>query len=74
MRPASYPGIVETIRRVGDGTQRVHVLPCSCESCQNTVEVVICGKRKPPEVLHNIAKRRGWIVRRTTFTCPEHAQ
>lgn len=42
MRPASYPGITESTR----GTQRVHVIPCSCESCQNTVEVTICGK--PP--------------------------
>lgn len=72
MRPATYPGITESTR----GTQRVHVIPCSCESCQNTVEVAITGKRKPPSVLHNIAKRRGWKVRskRAEFTCPEHAQ
>lgn len=74
MRPATYPGIIETTRQIGGATQRVHVIPCSCDQCQNTVEVVIAGKRKPPAVLHNIAKRRGWKVRRTTFTCPEHMQ
>lgn len=72
MRPESYPGISEIVRHVGPNTQRVHVLPCAC--CDNTVEVPVCGRRKPLEILHKIAKHRGWTIRRKDFFCPEHAQ
>jgi len=74
MKKAIYPGIPEVTRETIGGFQKVHLMPCSCSSCQNAVEVVVGGKRKPQQVLHNIAKRRGWTVRKDTFTCPEHAQ
>lgn len=74
MRKETYPGITEAVRQIGGATQRVHVIPCSCNRCAETIEVTICGSRKPLDVLKKIALNRGWKVSRKSFNCPEHAQ
>lgn len=67
---ATYPGIDEQTRIVGGATQRVHVISCEC--CDETLEIPLCGKRKPPDVLVKFAIRKGWTPKKKTFTCPEH--
>lgn len=70
----TYPGLSERVRNTGGNTQRVHVVPCSCDACQNEIEIAICGRRKPFSVIRKIAQRNGWETKRTSFICPEHAQ
>jgi len=35
MKKAIYPGIPEVTRETIGGFQKVHLMPCSCSSCQN---------------------------------------
>lgn len=72
---AIYLGMEERVHHLNGATYRKHVVTCSCPDCTAEAEIAICGKRKPPAVIHNILKRRGWGVKakKAEFTCPKHA-
>ena len=66
-------GIVESIRHEEGTTVRYQTVACSEPGCCSKLEVRVGGSHKPPDVIYNMARRRGWTVnpKKAQFTCPE---
>lgn len=74
MKPASFQGISEIVVSNHGQTRRAQVLVCSVPGCQCKLELPVNNDRKPPDVVFNIARRKGWHVedKRRVFRCPGH--
>lgn len=74
MRPPDYSHIEE--RRVQqDGTTRCYqFFKCSC--CDATLDYAINGKRKPPDQLAKLARKKGWEIdlKHGRHVCPAHTE
>jgi hypothetical protein len=72
----SFEGIEDRSAQIGGVMRRTQVITCSCAGCQGAMEVTVASRRKPPEIIHKIAKRRGWEInpRKAQFLCPEHSK
>jgi hypothetical protein len=68
------PGIREVARHVGGATIRLQTLACTVPGCTECLEVRIAGSHKPPDVVYNMAKRRGWTLnlKKVEIACPNH--
>ena len=74
MRPPNFDGIQESVTQMDGLTRRVQVLPCSAKGCDCKIEVPVNQSRKPPSVIFNIARRKGWSINenKRDYLCPQH--
>lgn len=74
MRPAKFDGISEVVLQTEVQTRRAQTISCSEPGCSCKLELPINNDRKPPDVVFNIARRRGWDINPTkrSFRCPDH--
>ena len=74
MRPAKFDGISEVVLQTEGQTRRAQTISCSEPGCSCKLELPINNDRKPPDVVFNIARRRGWDINPTkrSFRCPDH--
>lgn len=75
-RPACYDGIAEIVQQAGGTTRRAQVVTCACPGCTEKIEMPVKEERKPPGVVFNIARRKGWNVNegKRVFLCPSHGR
>lgn len=74
MRPPNFDGIQESVAQTDGSTRLVQVLPCSAKGCDCKIEVPVNQSRKPPSVIFNIARRKGWSINenKRDYLCPQH--
>lgn len=74
MRPPNFDGIHESVAQTDGSTRLVQVLPCSAKGCDCKIEVPVNQSRKPPSVIFNIARRKGWSINenKRDYLCPQH--
>lgn len=74
MRPAKFDGISEVVLQTEGQTRRAQTISCSEPGCSCKLELPINNDRKPPDVVFNIARRKGWDINegKRTFRCPQH--
>lgn len=76
MKPARFDGIAEVILQAGPQTRRAQEIACSEPGCSCKLKLPINNDRKPPDVVFNIAKRKGWDINagKRVFRCPDHGR
>lgn len=74
MKAQRFAGITEAVRQQDGTTRRVQCVSCTHEGCDSTIEFAVTKDRRPPEVVFNLARRKGWTIQesRNSFSCPKH--
>jgi len=74
MKPVRFDDIAEAVIQTEGRTRRAQILSCSVPGCDCKMEIAINESRKPPDVILNIARRKGWDINegKRIFRCPEH--
>lgn len=74
MKAPNFEGITETCRQIGGVTRRLQELACTIPGCYGKISLPVAETRKPPNVVFNIARRKGWEINKgkRSFRCPAH--
>ena len=69
-----FNGIEEVVKHEAGSTRRAQVVACTHEGCSSVFEVTVNKDRRPPDVIFNMARRKGWTILESkgTYTCPNH--
>ena len=74
MKHSTFNGIRDVTLRVEGSPRRAQEIECCHEGCTATLSIPVNDTRKPPDVIFNMARRKGWDINegKRSFHCPEH--